>query len=161
MLPGTVTILSHRQVKTLSMNLSPESWQTHLQTSPLLSFQHTAWRILVPTVHKLQNISHLASIPMQSTFDRGSFNKYLAYRTNMDATAPTFFRQWPHRWRWGRQPYSPANLPHFTFAKIDLVLIIVRGTVEIKAAVVMQTLGQLQNQVISSGIEPITFRLVP
>jgi hypothetical protein len=41
-----------------------------------------------------------------------------------------------------------------------LVLISVRGLVEPRATVQLEELGQLKNPMTSSGIEPITFRIV-
>jgi hypothetical protein len=69
---------------------------------------------------------------------------------------PTFSRHSDHRWRWGCQPYAPADspLPPGRF----LVLISVRGSIDPWAIVRLEGLGQLKNPIISSGIEPATFR---
>jgi hypothetical protein len=52
--------------------------------------------------------------------------------------------------------YAGLPLPPGTF----LVLISVRGSVELGAIVRMEGLGQLKNPMTSSEIEPATFRLV-
>jgi hypothetical protein len=63
---------------------------------------------------------------------------------------PTFCRQSAHRGRAVR-PLSPGRF---------LVLISVRGWVDPRAIARLEGLGQLKNQMTSSGIEPATFRLV-
>jgi hypothetical protein len=74
-----------------------------------------------------------------------------------DVEDPTFSRQSTHRWRWGCQPYAPGrSLPPGKF----LVLISLRGSVDSRAIVRLQGLGQLKNPMTSSWIEPATFRLV-
>jgi hypothetical protein len=61
-----------------------------------------------------------------------------------------------HRWRQGCQPYTPAAIyPRGRF----LVLIPVRGWVNPRAIVWLEVLGQLKKSK-SSGLEPLTFRLI-
>jgi hypothetical protein len=70
--------------------------------------------------------------------------------------APTFYTQSAHRWWWGYQPHAPAALyPPGRF----LILIYVKGSVDPRATVRLEGLGQLINPMTSSGIEPTTFRL--
>jgi hypothetical protein len=66
-------------------------------------------------------------------------------------------RQSTHRWRCSCQPYAPAAL--YTPGK-SLVLISVRGSVDPRAIVRLEGLGELKNAVTSLGIDPATFRLV-
>jgi hypothetical protein len=72
-----------------------------------------------------------------------------------DVEALTFSRQSAHSWQWGCQPYAPATVyPPGIF----LVLISVGGGVDPRTKVWLEELGQLKNPMISSGIEPATFR---
>jgi hypothetical protein len=74
-----------------------------------------------------------------------------------DVEFPTFSRQSAHRWRWGCQPYAPAALyPPGRF----LVLISVRGWVDLRTIMRLEGLGQFKNPMTSSGFESATFRLV-
>jgi hypothetical protein len=74
-----------------------------------------------------------------------------------DVEAPILSIQSTHRWLWACQPYAPAAfLPPGRF----LVLISVRGWLDLRAIVQLEGLGQLKNTVISSGIKLATFRLV-
>jgi hypothetical protein len=72
----------------------------------------------------------------------------------LDAEAPSLFGQWAHRWRWGCQPYVPADchLP----ARRFLLLISIRGWVDPRAVVLLEGLRQLKNP----WIDPASFRLV-
>jgi hypothetical protein len=69
----------------------------------------------------------------------------------------TFSRHSAHRWRKDCQPYAPAALyPPGRF----LVLISVRGWVDPRPIVRLEELSQLKNVITSSGIKPVTFRMV-
>jgi hypothetical protein len=68
-----------------------------------------------------------------------------------DVEAPIFSRQSAHRWRWGRQPHTPAAL---YLPGRFLVLISVRGRLRLEG------LCQLKNSMTSLSYEPATFRLV-
>jgi MoaA/NifB/PqqE/SkfB family radical SAM enzyme len=73
-----------------------------------------------------------------------------------DVEAPTFFNQSAHRSRWGCQPHVLVALhPAGRF----LVLISVRGWIDPRVIVRLERLGQLK-KFTSSGLEPVTFRLV-
>jgi hypothetical protein len=68
-----------------------------------------------------------------------------------------FSRQSTHGWRWGCQPYAPAAL--YSQGRF-LVLLSLRAWVDSRAMVRLEELGLLKNSVTTSGIEPVTFRLV-
>jgi hypothetical protein len=69
----------------------------------------------------------------------------------------TFSRQSAHRWRYGCLPYAPAVFyPPGKF----LILLSVRGWVDLRAIVLLEGLDQLKNPMTSSGFEQATFRLV-
>jgi hypothetical protein len=68
-----------------------------------------------------------------------------------DVEAPTFSRESAHRCRWGCQPYGHP-LPPGRF----LVLISVRGWVDLRVIVRLEGLGQLKNSMTSSWLEPAT-----
>jgi hypothetical protein len=75
-----------------------------------------------------------------------------------DVEAAIFSRQMARRWRWTRQPYAPTArpLPPGRF----LVLISVRGWVDLRVIVQLEGLGHLKNPVTSSGIEPASHATV-
>jgi hypothetical protein len=75
-----------------------------------------------------------------------------------DVEAPTFSGQSAHRWWWGCRPYATASrsLPGLRF----LVLISIKGWVDHRAIVRLEVLDQLKDSILSSGIEPETFRVL-
>jgi hypothetical protein len=91
----------------------------------------------------------------QLTFVRQSYpcNRLWRLIGLWDVEAPAFSRWSAHRWQWS-QPYALAShpLPPGRFP----VLISVRGWTDCRATVRLEGLGQ----VMTSGIEPATFRLV-
>jgi hypothetical protein len=86
--------------------------------------------------------------------------RYLSYLCNRpwrpiglwDVEVPTFSRQLTHRWRWC-QPYAPAALYLQEDSWYSFLL-------EARATVRLQELGQLENSINRTGIEPSTFQLV-
>jgi hypothetical protein len=74
-----------------------------------------------------------------------------------DVEAPTFSRQSVHRWRWGCHPYAPAAL--YAQEKY-LILIFVRGWVNVSILMRLERLDKFKNPMTLSEIEAATFRLV-
>jgi hypothetical protein len=103
-------------------------------------------------------VPHLSSTIIRrqgSELLRASLNKEV--KLSLYVEAPTFSRQSAHRWRWNCQPYAPASRPLLPGRFLELIC--VRGWIDSRAVMRLEGLGQLENPMTSSGIEPSTVRL--
>jgi hypothetical protein len=136
-----------------SMTLAGGDWPASLPRRFTLGWRNPKF----PLDRRLGGLQNLSGWPgeekiLDPTMTRALTSRLSAlYPVNIprpiglwDVETPTFSRQSAHRWQWGCQPAF-------------LVLISIRGWVNLRTIVWLERLDQLKNPEALSGIEPAMF----